>query len=76
MKIEIKFVNLEAVNYQFNSCDIIFFITSRGNLVAQRFRFHENQRIYNYDNRDESEEKWKRFCKRMRKEYTWDNGFW
>lgn len=80
MKIKIKFVKLEAINHQFNSCDIIFFITSReigiDFSVPQHFRFHENQRIYNYNNRDESEEKWKRFCKRMGKQYTWDNGFW
>lgn len=76
MKIKIKFVKLKDVNYQYNSCDIIFYTTSRGNLVEQHFRFHENQRIYNYDNWFWSEEKWKQFCKRMGKEYTWDNGVW
>lgn len=76
MKVKIKFEKLQDVNCQYNSCDIVFYTTYRLTDRAHHFRFHENHRIYAYHNYGWSIEMFRRFCKRMGKEYTWDNGFW
>jgi hypothetical protein len=75
MKIKLTFKQLSPVNIQFGSCDITFHLTRKDKSYPHHFRFHENKRIYNYQNWSWSMERMKRFCERMEKEYTWDNGY-
>lgn len=75
MKVKIKFKKLQDVNYQYNSCDIVFYTTYKLIERDHPFRFHENHRIYDYFHYSWSVEMFSKFCKRMGKEHTWD-GSW